>query len=335
MRITQDLLIKFAKDHIAKRLRQPNDIVAIYLTGSVLTPEPLIGGTTDIDMVFVHKENPPVDREVLRVSYEISLDIQHHHQSFYTFHRRLRLNPWLGHALCSHGGFLYDNEHWMDFIQAGVSAQFNTPETIYARSQILADKARQQWFDLEDPQNLPFGTWTDQYFKTIGSAANALAVLSGPGLTTRRFLLDFPARAEAMDKLELAGELVRLIGNDQTVSETYQDWRPAWQEALASASRLPNCTPNLNIARKAYFLNSCDAMAESGVAHAAFWPMIETWRQAAQLLESEKVQQETWLAFLNTLGFSPDGKEEQISKLDHFIDQVEAILADWKTEYNL
>ncbi|MFZ3070001.1 MAG: hypothetical protein WA110_02620, partial [Anaerolineaceae bacterium] len=183
MHITQDLLIKFAKDHIAKRLRQPNDIVAIYLAGSVLTPEPLIGGTTDVDMVFVHKENPPVEREVLRVSYEISLDIQHHHQSFYTYHRRLRLNPWLGHALCSHTSILYDNEHWLEFIQAGVSSQFNTPETIYARAQIIADKARQLWFELEDPQELPFIVWTDLYFKAVGTAANVLAVLDGPALT--------------------------------------------------------------------------------------------------------------------------------------------------------
>ena len=92
MRITQELLIKFAQDYVTKQTRKPNDIVAVFLTGSVLTPEPLIGGTTDIDLVMVHKEDPAVEREVQRVSYEISLDIQHHHQSFYTFHRRLRLH---------------------------------------------------------------------------------------------------------------------------------------------------------------------------------------------------------------------------------------------------
>ena len=155
MRITQELLIKFAQDYVTKQTRKPNDIVAVFLTGSVLTPEPLIGGTTDIDLVMVHKEDPAVEREVQRVSYEISLDIQHHHQSFYTFHRRLRLNPWLGYALCSHNGFLYDTDHWLEFIQAGVSAQFDTPETVYARAQAITERARQLWFELEDPQELP------------------------------------------------------------------------------------------------------------------------------------------------------------------------------------
>ena len=81
MRITQEMLIKIAKDHVAKRIRKEKDLVAVYLTGSVSGGEPLLGGSTDIDMIFVHKEEPPLKREVLRVTYEISLDIEHHHQS--------------------------------------------------------------------------------------------------------------------------------------------------------------------------------------------------------------------------------------------------------------
>jgi hypothetical protein len=214
MRITQELLIKFAQDYVSKHTRKPNDIVAVYLIGSVLTPEPLIGGTTDIDLVMVHKEDPAVQREVQRVSYEISLDIQHHHQSFYTFHRRLRLNPWLGYALCNHNGFLYDTDHWLEFIQAGVNAQFDTPETVYARAQAIADRARQLWFELEDPQELSFEIWVDQYFKAVNTAANGLAVLSGPALPTRRFLLTFPERAEAAGRPELSEALLQLLSRE-------------------------------------------------------------------------------------------------------------------------
>ena len=85
MRINSEMLTKTARDHVARRLRQPNDIVAVYLTGSVTSAEPLLGGTTDIDMVFVHKEDPAQPREVLRVTYEVSLDIEHHHQSMDLF----------------------------------------------------------------------------------------------------------------------------------------------------------------------------------------------------------------------------------------------------------
>jgi hypothetical protein len=333
--ITRDLLVKFAREYVAKKLRQSNDIEAVYLTGSVLTDEPLIGGSTDIDLVVVHKENPPTEREVQRISYEISLDIQHHHQSFYTFHRRLRLNPWLGFALCDHSAILYDTDHWLEFIQAGVSANFNSPETRYARGQAAAEKARQLWFELEDPQELPFGIWTDLYYKAVGSAANALAVLNGPALTTRRMLLEFPARAEALGKLELTGELLQLISRVPITPDTFNSWRPVWENALTAAGKHPACPPNLLPARKAYFVNSAAAMVESGTAHAALWPMVETWRQAAQLLSEDIAQEEAWEEFLKTLEIAPAVKEEQIEKLDHFLDHAEAALADLKAEYGL
>ncbi|HNW94566.1 MAG TPA: hypothetical protein PKL60_00100 [Anaerolineaceae bacterium] len=335
MHITRDLLVKFAREYVAKKTRQSNDIVAVYLTGSVLTDDPLIGGSTDIDLVVVHKENPLFEREVQRISYEISLDVQHHHQSFYTFHRRLRLNPWLGFALCDHRSILYDTEHWLEFIQAGVSAGFNSPETVYARGQAAADKARQLWFELEDPQELPFALWTDLYYKAVGSAANAIAIINGPALTTRRMLLDFPARAEALGKLELTGELLQIISRAPINTEILNTWRPVWENALSAASKLPDCPPNLLPARKAYFVNSCAAMLESGSAHAALWPMVETWRQANLLLSEDPAQQEAWQKFLEALEITPFDKDEQIERLDLFLDNAEAALAEMKAEYGL
>jgi Nucleotidyltransferase domain. len=71
--ITRELLVKFAREYVAKKTRPSNDIVAVYLTGSVLTEDPLIGGSTDIDLVVVHKENPLFEREVQRISYEFRL----------------------------------------------------------------------------------------------------------------------------------------------------------------------------------------------------------------------------------------------------------------------
>ena len=335
MRITQELLIKFAQDFVTKQTRKPNDIVAVFLTGSVLTPEPLIGGTTDIDLVMVHKEDPAVEREVQRVSYEISLDIQHHHQSFYTFHRRLRLNPWLGYALCSHNGFLYDTDHWLEFIQAGVSAQFDTPETVYARALAVAERARQLWFELEDPQELPFEIWVDQYFKAVNTAANGLAVLSGPALPTRRFLLAFPERAEAAGRVELNEALLKLLSQVPLTQELYAQAKPSWQQALQAISKQPDCPPNLNLVRKAYYLNACDAMAESGNAAAAFWPLIETWREAIHHLEDKTPHQAAWKQFLESLGLEESSKAEHVARLDNFLDQVEGVLTDWKEAYGL
>lgn len=335
MLINKDMLIRLAKDQVARRLRQPNEIVSIYLTGSVLGEDPLIGGATDIDMVIVHKEDPPVEREVLRVSYEVSFDIVHHHQSLYTFHRRLRQDPWLGYALCNHGAVLYNADHWFDFIHAGVSSQFDAPENVHARALKFADRARQQWFDLEDPQDIPFDAWVDLYLKTVNSAANIVAVVTGPALTLRRFMLDYPVRAEAVDQLSLSGDLARLVGMDYMSADVYQDWRPVWETVLSSASQQPDCPPNLHKTRKGYFLNSCDALAESGSLHACLWPMLETWRQAMPILEDNPAVSEAWHTFLTALGFEPAAKEYLVKRLDAFIDASTAVLDKLKQEYGL
>src|SRR5690606_1906676 len=166
VRITQDMLIKIAKDHVAKRIRREKDLVAVYLTGSVSEGEPLLGGSTDIDLIFVHKEEPPLKREVLRVTYEISLDIEHHHQSFYTYHRRLRQNPRIGFSLCNHQNILLDHDHWLEFIQASVSSRFDSPENVYGRSEQFGESARTLWFDLDDPQEVKWEDWMSLYFKT-------------------------------------------------------------------------------------------------------------------------------------------------------------------------
>lgn len=335
MQANQELLYKLARDYVARKTRGANDLVSVYLTGSVLHDEPLLGGTTDIDLVVVHKEHPTVEREVQRVSYEVSFDIQHHHQSFYAFHRRLRLNPWLGEALCSHDSVLYDTGHWFDYIQAGVSSQYMTPENIYLRAQAFSDKARQEWFELDDPQEIPFSAWVDLYFKTIYTAANAIAVLGGPALTTRRFLLDFPGRAEMFGQLSLAGDLNRLVSGDFGKTEIYKQWRPTWEEALVTVSKDPHCPPNLAAARKAYFVSAVDAIAESGSTHAAFWPMLESWRGAITILAGGGTYEAEWHQFLAELGIQPETKAHLSSQLDAFIDACENVMVEWKTRYGL
>ena len=334
MRITQDMLIKLAKDLVTKRARTDKDLIAVYLTGSVAEGDPLLGGSTDIDLTFVHREQPPLKREVLRVTAEISFDIEHHHQSFYTYHRRLRQNPYLGFALCNHQNILLDQDHWLEFIQAGVSSRFDAPENVYERAQQFGEKARKQWFDLNDPQEVPWEAWIALYFNTIGAAANAIACLDGPVLTIRRFMLDFTKRAEALELLPLVGELTRLLGNENMDEELYKQWQPIWLSALEAANKKPDCPVNNSKVRKAYFTQAIEAMAESGSLHATLWPLLETWQQALTCLD-EAEHHQNWHSFLASLGFENDQQEDYLNALDHFIEQTEHILEEYKKEYNL
>ena len=335
MRINQEMLIKIAKDHVAQRERKEKDLIAVYLTGSVTEGEPLLGGTTDIDMVFVHKEEPSVKREVIRVTYEISLDIEHHHQSYYTYHRRLRKNPWFGHHLCKHQNILLDKDHWLEFLHASVSSGFDKPENVYARAEQFSVKAREQWFDLDDPQEVPWGEWIALYFQSVGTAANAIACLEGPVLTIRRFISEFSRRVELMDQLALIGELSRLLGNQEFDQEKFEKWRPVWESALEKANQQADCPANIKKVRKAYFLQSVDVLAENNALHAVLWPMLETWQQAVSVLEKDQEALKNWFEFLRELNFEQDQKERLLKDLDHFIDQGEHILEDYKNEFNL
>ena len=335
MRITQELLLKLTRNEINKRLRQNPDLVAIYLAGSVLTGDPLLGGSTDIDLVFVHKEDPPVSREIARISYEISLDIVHHHQSLYTYHRQLRLNPWLGPSLCTHASILHDTDHWLEFIQSSVSAQFDRPENTYGRAQPFAEKSRAIWFDLQELETPELSAWFPQYLKAIEMAANALATLGGPALTTRRFILELPPRLELLNKSSLFERFLALIGADRLSQEVCTSWNQSWSEAIVAASKQKACPPDLHSARRAYYLQSCNAMLEGGEYQAAIWPMITSWGQAIGVLKDDEKQIDAWHAFCDLLGFQADRFEDCLSGLDSFLDEVEITLEAWKNTYGL
>ncbi|MGB8253336.1 MAG: hypothetical protein WCF08_08970, partial [Anaerolineaceae bacterium] len=96
MHITRDLLINAARDFVTSSVKADRSIAAVYLTGSLLTDTPLLGGTTDIDLVFVHDRLPVVPREIHRFTDEITLDLYHHNQVIYEQPRLLRVDPTLG-----------------------------------------------------------------------------------------------------------------------------------------------------------------------------------------------------------------------------------------------
>ena len=52
MRITKDMLLNIAQDTVTKRVQEDPSIMAAYLHGSILSEEPLLGGTTDRPTFF-------------------------------------------------------------------------------------------------------------------------------------------------------------------------------------------------------------------------------------------------------------------------------------------
>ena len=75
MRVTRESLIRIAKETAQERAYNDPEIIAAYLTGSLLNVEPMLGGTADIDIVLVSKSTPTKPREFIKLTPDFHLDI--------------------------------------------------------------------------------------------------------------------------------------------------------------------------------------------------------------------------------------------------------------------
>ncbi|MCA1955102.1 MAG: hypothetical protein LDL12_08145 [Anaerolinea sp.] len=328
MRITRDLLLKLARDTVSSRTRNDRSLLCVYLTGSVLSEEPLLGGTTDIDLIFVHSDEPYTEREIQRLSDDVHLDIAHYGQARFHTPRHLRSDAWLGSFLCARPLVLYDVQHWFDYTQASVFSHFEQPEMVLQRARPLAEAARQTWFELQTNPPEHSARALLQYLRTLEQAANAIACLSGAPLTERRFWLRFPARAEAIGQPELAVSMTTLFqGNEPPSADDWQTWLPAWSETLRTAAQQPGAPPRLAAARRAYYERAVQALCNEAPT-AAVWIMLRTWALAQASLP-DLAPAPAWEALRQTLGLSEAAFEARLTALDGLLDQVESILDDW------
>lgn len=330
MRITRETLLKIARDTAAQRVRASRRLVSAYLTGSLLGDDPLIGGTADIDLVFIHDSEPPVRREIVGLVEPVHLDIAHYSQAEYSQPRRLRQDPWLGPYITAHPLLLHDSAHWFDFTQAAVTAQFSDPENILARAQTLATSARQAWLELRLPaagggSPTPPQLW--RYLKALEEAGNAFASLTGAPMAERRFWDGLPERAAALGRPGLAAGLADLLLPAPLSAETWQSWQAPWRDALASAAADPACPPRLHAARRDYYLRAAAALFESQPAASA-WLALRTWTQAA-LLPSGTALLDAWRATLPDIGMAGEGFASRLDSFDAYLDSLEETLDIW------
>lgn len=331
MQITPEALQQFAESAVRQRIEQ-GSILAAYLCGSSPLPgSPLIGGTTDIDLVLIHTSEPQLEREIEPLTAEIHLDIYHHPQTRYRQGRELRVHPWLGPTL-NNARPLYDPRHFLDFTQASVRGQFHRGDYKIARSRALLDEARQSWLQLQAISTATEPGVIARYLKAIENAANAVASLAGNPLTTRRLLLEFPQRAEALGLGQMRAGILGLLGAHHLVRGQMEGWLAAWE---ATCAAIPEATrpTDLHPQRRAYYLRACEAMLGSGEWQAALWPLLNTWVLAAGALPDHSPAYPHWQeAFLLLEIFGPHFGE-RVAALDAFLDQVAESLNAWEQVY--
>lgn len=328
MRITRDTLLKAARTVVQQRTMRDKHILCVYLTGSVIDDLPLLGGTADIDLVFVHDQPPPQSREIIRLTPDVHLDLAHHDQSLYNQPRELRINPWIGSFLLKDPIVFYGTQHWFEFIQASVHSSFYQPETVLQRSLPLVEKARQTWLDFQlDPQDPdPERVW--QYLQALEHAANALVVLKGVPLTERRFMLQFPEKVAELGYPGMASGLTDLIAPKIPDAGTIKKWITDWKFTLSKVGQAEDCPLSLHPIRHGYYTRAVDTLVDDEPA-AALWIMLHTWTRAIVHFHTDNELLELWSSCLSELEIYGDHFQNCMNTFDQFLDQSEEIIEKW------
>lgn len=328
MRINRDTLLRIARDQVEKQTGQQRDILAAFLCGSLLSEEEyLLGGVGDIDLVFIHVNDIPVEREILPLSPQVHLDIAHHLQKEYLQPRHLRVHPWLGPTVKS-CMILYDPQHFLDFTQASVRGQFERGDYVVQRGRTHIDRARKIWSALDGGQGQPSPAQVEAYLRLLRHAANAIASLSGTLLAERRFLYDLPQCAEQVGRPGLAAGFLGLLGALSLDPETLSIWLATWAEAWR-ALPVGHAVARLHPGRQSYYQDGIKALLGSQLPQAGLWPMFFSWTLAVTLLEKEEESLKGWRQVCQTLGLSGADFQERLRGVDAYLDQVEETLEEW------
>jgi predicted nucleotidyltransferase len=336
MRVTRESLIRIAKETAQERAYNDKDIIAAYLTGSLANDEldPMLGGTADIDIIFVHKDEPKHRREFVRLTPDFHADISHRAKAEFKRPRELRLDPWLGWEMYD-PQLLFEREKFFEFVQAGLRAgfEFNSPALALQRSRSLLAHGRQIWRDLLEISDTVMPKDVAQYMKSLYHGVNAVAELSGPPLQERRLMMDFESRAETAQRPGMDAALTGLLGASALDVSAIHAWLPDWKHAFESATESSRVDPRINPVRMNYYEKAILAMLETSKPCVALWPLLQTWTLAVDVLPDMTAN--PWRAACGQLGLTAAGIEERVDALDHFLDEVEALLDDLSAQYGL
>ena len=321
MQISREALIRIAKETAEKAALSDPDLVAAYLTGSLRSGDPFLGNAADVDIVFIHPGEPKIRREIIPLTPEIHLDIIHNPRSLYEKPKELRVNPWLGPELYDPLP-LYVTRHFFEFVQAGLRDRYHEPDNVQARSHQLAQAARQTWSSLQTGQVHGPAQILD-YLKSISLAADAIAMLTGNPLSERRFLLHFPARAQAAGLPELTGDLLSLLGSNSVDGAALAGFLPDWEKDFMEAAGNPAVDKCISTARLGYYKLACEAMLAGEFPKAMLWPMLRTWTLAVSVLPPKRELR--WRSACGVLGLDEGAFGQRLAGLDHFLDTIEAL----------
>ena len=330
MRIDLETLTRLTQELVEERTRRNRDLVSVYLCGSLLEEDYLLGGTTDVDLVFIHYDEVLEEREILPITEDVHFDIAHHPQNLYRTPRSLRVHPWWGPTIkeCK---ILHDPQHFMDFTQASVRGQFDRPDRVFERARAQVEAARKIWMEYQLFETDPGPDQLVDYFKALKDAANAIAGFNGLPLTDRRLLERFPERAEKIGKPGMAAGLLGLLGAPNITEGEYPDLIRSWKSAYETLpeDKIPI---RLHPARKDYYYRAFVEMIEADKRSAVLWPLLWTWTLAASRLPESGEIRCGWQTALEGMKLLGGDFKDRLAGLDAYLDLIEATIENWAHE---
>jgi len=315
LRITTEKLLDLARKETERR----PGIVSGYVIGSAAGGDPIFGGTADVDLVLIHEYEPSVPREIVPLSDEVHLDIMHHAKRLYQQPRDLRVDPWLGPAMCE-PIFLYDPTHFFEWAQASVRGQFHRPDNVLARGSAFLERARESLQGLEAEQR-----WLHGWLSALLEATNAVASLDGFPASGRRVMPQLKTKLTAVGHPEIYGHFLRLLGADNFVDSAAMEWVSSWTTAFESAAK-QSSDPELSEVRRDYYLGGYHSMIENGSAVEILWPLLSSWDRVIRALSVADAHQ---TQVLDTLELSIDHASKREAELEDLLDQTEGVLESW------
>lgn len=320
MRVTRETLLKLTKDTVTKRFAHDLSVTAVFLVGSLRPENAIVEGAADVDLLIIYNGEPPVEREIVKLSSDFHLDIAYEAVSLYTQPRELRGDPWRGWAMWD-PCLLYQRGRFFEYTQSIVRSQFDDPANLLKRARFFAVPAREAWYAMQlDPESASPLKLLDAAY----NAANALVSLNGAPIPERRLLADFPARAQSLDQAEMIQTLFASVAASVN-AEVIGQWQRAWEIAFQTAAQTPTDL-RLHPARLAYYKSAIALQLKSDLPTAAVWPMLHTWALAAESGTFDADQHTAWAGVRSDMGLDADALPERLQALDTFLDRLEEIL---------
>jgi hypothetical protein len=294
--IERTTLLKIARDTAAQRLAARRSLISAYLTGSVAADEPLLGEATDIDLILIDSEPPPVAREIIRLTDQVALDIQYRYKAEYANAKTLRVHPWRGPEICA-PFFLLDPSHFFELAQANVRGQFHRPDFVAARARAFAALALDAvHVGLLPGQEGSEPVTVEAFCRSLLYAANALITLTAFPAGGRRLLLKLEAATQKLKRPDLYAAFLPVLEEAELdvsrANGLLQSWSAAYRAGQSVEDEL------VHPARRTIYERGFKAQIDADRAGEMLWLMLYTWQALLKNLPGDSPHADQWRSFL-------------------------------------